>query len=51
MRNVFIPFSFVFIGLGLSILAQAQDEIIANDDDVPQECNVETSEKCVSYNT
>jgi len=50
MRNIFILFSFVLVGLGLSIPG-AQDEIITKDDDVSQECNVETIDKYLLYNT
>lgn len=50
MRNIFIPFSFVLVGLGLS-MPGAQDEIITNDGDMSQGCNVETSDKYVLYNT
>lgn len=50
MRNIFIPFSFVLVGLGLSIPG-AQDEIITKNGDMSQECNVETSDKYVLYNT
>lgn len=50
MRNIFIPFSFVLVGLGLSIPG-AQDEIITKDGDVSQGWNVETSDKYVLYNT
>lgn len=49
MRNIFIPFSFVLVGLGLS-MPGAQDEIITNDGDMSQGCNVETSDKYVLYN-
>ena len=50
MRTIFILFSFVLVGLGLSIPG-AQDEIITKDDDMSQGCNVETSDKYVLYNT
>lgn len=50
MRNIFILFSFVLVGLGLSIPG-TQDEIITKDDDMSQGCNVETSDKYVLYNT
>lgn len=50
MRTIFILFSFVLVGLGLSIPG-AQDEIITKDGDVSQECNVETSDKYLLYNT
>lgn len=50
MRNIFILFSFVLVGLGLSIPG-AQDEIITKDDDMSQGCNVETSDKYLLYNT
>lgn len=50
MRNIFIPFSFVLVGLGHS-MPGAQDEIITKNGDVSQGCNVETSDKYVLYNT
>ena len=50
MRNIFILFSFVLVGLGLSI-SGTQDEIITKNGDVSQECNVETSDKYLLYNT
>lgn len=50
MRNIFILFSFVLVGLGLSIPG-AQDEIITKNGDVSQECNVETIDKYLLYNT
>lgn len=50
MRTIFILFSFVLVGLGLSI-PRAQDEIITKDGDVSQGCNVETSDKYLLYNT
>lgn len=50
MRTIFILFSFVLVGLGLSIPG-AQDEIITKDDDMSQECNVETIDKYLLYNT
>lgn len=50
MRNIFIPFSFVLVGLGHS-MPGAQDEIITKNGDVSQGCNVETSDKYLLYNT
>lgn len=50
MRNIFILFSFVLVGLGLSIPG-TQDEIITKNGDVSQECNVETIDKYLLYNT
>lgn len=51
MRNIFIPFSFVLVGLGLSIPARAQDKIITKDGEMLQGWNVEISDKYVLYNT
>lgn len=50
MRNIFIPFSFVLVGLGHS-MPGAQDEIITKNGDVSQGCNVETIDKYLLYNT
>lgn len=50
MRNIFIPFSFVLVGFGLS-RPGAQDKIITKDGEVFQGRNVETSDKYVFYNT
>ncbi len=50
MRNIFIPFSFVLVGLGHS-MPGTQDEIITKNGDVSQECNVETIDKYLLYNT
>lgn len=51
MRNIWILISFIFIELGLSTSAQAQDKIITKNGDVIQGWNVEISEKFVFYCT
>lgn len=51
MQKIWILITFIFIELGLSTSALAQDKIITKDGDVLQGWNVEISEKFVFYCT